>query len=89
MALPTLCDCSLLALSPAPRATLLLEEDSTGLATLSPELREAEDLSLTCLSPETEELLAGEDELLALVEDELLTPEVFELLEEVEPERLF
>ena len=79
MALPTLW-ASLLELS-APRATLLLEEDPIGLATLSPVLRE-EDLSVTCgsLAEVAEELLAVEDELLAVVAEELL--------EEVETERL-
>ena len=80
MALPTLW-ASLLELSAAPRATLLLEDDPIGLATLSPVLRE-EDLSVTCgfLAPAAEELLAVEAELLAEVAEELL--------EEVEPERL-
>ena len=40
MALPTLRDCSLLELSAVPRATLLLEEEPIGWATLAPELRE-------------------------------------------------
>jgi hypothetical protein len=65
-------------LSAAPRATLLLEEEPIGLATLSPVLRE-EDLSLTWGSLVAEELLAVEEELLTLEE---------ELLEEVALERL-
>jgi hypothetical protein len=42
--LPTLWDCSLLVLSAAPRATLLLEEEPIGCATLWEELLEPEEL---------------------------------------------
>jgi hypothetical protein len=44
VALPTLWDCSLLVLSAAPRATLLLEEEPIGCATLWEELLEPEEL---------------------------------------------
>jgi hypothetical protein len=61
VALPTLWDCSLLVLSAAPRATLLLEEEPIGCATLCEELLELV----------AEELLAVVAELLE--EEPLLT----------------
>ena len=86
--MPTLRDCSLLALSAVPRATLLLEEDPIGWATLGLELREVVAELREDEPGFTWGSLAVAAELLALVEEELLAL-VAELLDAVEPFLVF
>ncbi len=86
MALPTLCDCSLLVSETEPRAEVLLVEDDPFicLATLLPELLVEED-SLT-EEDRDDELLTDEEDLL---EDELLTEEPEFLLLSCDPRETF
>lgn len=93
MALPTLCDCSLLESDPELLAEVLLDEDPICLATLLPELLVDEEDSLADEDerdedeePLTDEEDLSEDELLTDVDPvELLRLLSCELLETLEP----